>query len=144
MNENIDLIKILKDVPKGTILYSPIFGKVKLDGVHNFVSGEVATVIIKDGERVDFKKGGELFVYDYGEKECLLFPSKEQRDWSKFKFITTFKENEPIMCYNDVDGWVLRTATGVGYDIYGRKRDYSFIEKIRVSEFDFENQCKKK
>ena len=30
MNENIDLTKILKDCPKGTKLYSPVFGKVEL------------------------------------------------------------------------------------------------------------------
>ena len=144
MNENIDLTEILKDVPKGIPFWSSIYGEVKLDGVHHFAVGDIVIVIAKDGERIEFKKGGELFDRDYGTKECLLFPSKEQRDWSKFKFITTFKENEPIMCYNDVDGWVLRTATGVNDDVYGRKRDCSFIERIRVSDFDFENQCKKK
>lgn len=30
MNENIDLTKILKDCPKGTKLYSTIFGDVEL------------------------------------------------------------------------------------------------------------------
>ena len=33
MNENIDLTKILKDCPKGTKLYSPIFGDVIYEGI---------------------------------------------------------------------------------------------------------------
>lgn len=30
MNENINLVEILKDCPKGTKLYSPLFGEVTL------------------------------------------------------------------------------------------------------------------
>ncbi len=35
MNENIDLTKILKELPKGTKLYSPLFGEVYLTEVSN-------------------------------------------------------------------------------------------------------------
>ena len=33
MNENIDLTKILKDCPKGTKLYSTIYGVVRFDEI---------------------------------------------------------------------------------------------------------------
>ena len=35
MNENLNLVEILKDCPKGIKLYSTIFGKVKFSHVEN-------------------------------------------------------------------------------------------------------------
>lgn len=81
MNENIDLTKILKDCPKGTKLYSTIYGEVEFDRIkegdeYSIIftteSGSVATVT-SDGKH-----------YNYFDGDCTLFPSKEQRDWSKF------------------------------------------------------------
>ena len=80
MNENIDLTKILKDCPKGTKLYSTIFGEVEFDHIHN----GSCTVGYKTntGRNFDVSYEGKFFFFFYGE--CTLFPSKEQRDWSKF------------------------------------------------------------
>lgn len=81
MNENIDLTKILKDCPKGTKLYSSTFGEVefqyiKLDLVYPIV------VKLKNGVVEKLTPNGALFSNYDGE--CILFPSKCQRDWSKF------------------------------------------------------------
>ena len=82
MNENIDLTKILKDCPKGTKLYSIIYGVVEFDKIDEFdrtypisfkVDADLFSTVTSDGKR--FK--------DFDD-ECTLFPSKEQRDWSKF------------------------------------------------------------
>lgn len=83
MNEKIDLTKILKDCPAGTKLYSTIFGDVKFS--HIFNDSDYPVVL-------HTYNGGVTFVTKYGkhnidyekEGECVLFPSKEQRDWSKF------------------------------------------------------------
>ena len=83
MNENIDLTKILKDCPAGTKLYSTIYGDVKFS--HIFKDSDCPIVL-------HTYKGGVTFVTKHGrhnvdyenEGECTLFPSKEQRDWSKF------------------------------------------------------------
>ena len=80
MNENIDLTKILKDCPKGTKLYSPIFGEVDFERIRS--DDENAIVITKGYVTASFTKEG--FYYADLSEECLLFPSKEQRDWSKF------------------------------------------------------------
>ena len=81
MNENIDLTKILKNCPKGTKLYSTIFGAVEfcyIDESDKYpiklnVEGECDGSVTADGKHyVDFNG------------ECTLFPSKEQQDWSKF------------------------------------------------------------
>ena len=80
MNKNIDLTEILENCPKGFELYSPICGSCEFDGF-NFKN--VVRVTHKDGSFYTFTKEG--YLYDgYDDAECLLFPSKDQRDWSKF------------------------------------------------------------
>ena len=81
MNENLNLIAILKDCPEGTKLYSTVFGEVELDYVIN--GGEYPINVLAKGDTDSFTKDGRLFSDKEGE--CVLFPSKEQRDWSKFK-----------------------------------------------------------
>ena len=82
MNENLNLAEILKDCPKGTKLYSPIYGDVEL--VKVIQSDEYPIQIKLNNNSTDeFTKEGRIFE-DYNG-ECMLFPSKDQRDWSKFK-----------------------------------------------------------
>ena len=86
MNENLNLVEILKDCPKGTKFYSSIYGEVEvaiLDDdkypVRVFCPTVTQGIIIplchlsKDGKYNNQFNG-----------ECTLFPSKDQRDWSKF------------------------------------------------------------
>ena len=85
MNENLNLAEILKDCPKGTKLYSPIYGDVEL--VKVYLNDNAYPIEIKIGKSsemiVDITNNGRLLGDFPGE--CVLFPSKEQRDWSKFK-----------------------------------------------------------
>ena len=86
MNENLNLVEILKNCPKGTKLYSPLFGEVEFQGVTGGATFPVIfpiTVSMKDGNTYNFTLEG--LAYTRYEGECLLFPSKDQRDWSKFK-----------------------------------------------------------
>ena len=81
MNKNIDLTKILKDCPKGTEFYSCIYGKVRFDCLQ---SCEYPVLIMRgDGLYASFSRVGKYT--DAPDSECCLFPSKEQRDWSKFE-----------------------------------------------------------
>lgn len=82
MNENIDLIKILKDCPKGTKFYSTLYGEVEFEKIKK--ESEYPIVIItKHGNNSDIKSDGRYYG-EYDDGECTLFPSKDQRDWSKF------------------------------------------------------------
>ena len=80
MNENLDLTKILKNCPKGTKFYSPVWGEVSFYKIHEkeIYIIEISTI---DGYKCLTKEGYYINVDD---AECILFPSKEQRDWSKF------------------------------------------------------------
>lgn len=84
MNENINLVEILKDCPKGTKLYSPIFGEGEFLRINNDDDSFPIVVISEGGVPNCFDATGKNY-YSHNEAECLLFPSKEQRDWSKFK-----------------------------------------------------------
>ena len=80
MNENIDLTKILKDCPKGTKLYSIIYGEVKFSYIN--LSIYLIKFETKNGNINSVTLNGRHHYECNGE--CTLFPSKEQRDWSKF------------------------------------------------------------
>ena len=87
MNENIDLSKILKGCPVGTEFYHVVYGKVWFDDILNGDSDEYCfiTFSLYDESHTIIsitKKGTFSMRYD---GECLIFPSKDQRDWSKFE-----------------------------------------------------------
>ena len=84
MNENLNLVEILKDCPKGTKLYSTVFGEVELEKISNDENDKYPIFIRLHDNTIDdvAKDGRYIGIYD---GECVLFPSKDQRDWSKFK-----------------------------------------------------------
>ena len=79
MNENLNLVEILKDCPEGTKLYSPVFGEVEFKGINHIIGPIVVTTNIGSDECLT----SDGKIYTLYNSECLLFPSKEQRDWSK-------------------------------------------------------------
>lgn len=82
MNENLNLVEILKDCPKGTKLYSTIYGDVEFESINEDKSHPII-VRIDDDHTECFSIDGKIYSFYYGE--CVLFPSREQRDWDKFK-----------------------------------------------------------
>ena len=82
MNENIDLRRILKDCPKGMKLYSIAYGEVRFEKITK--SGALPILVrINEEHTESFTADGRMYSNYNGE--CTLFPSKDQRDWSKFK-----------------------------------------------------------
>lgn len=83
MNENLNLVEILKYCPKGTKLYSPIYGDVEfLQVLADSKVDYQIDVKLSDNTIDSFTKDGRINAEYKGE--CLLFPSRDQRDWSKF------------------------------------------------------------
>ena len=82
MNENIDLTKILKNCPEGWEFYSPFMGDVKFYEVDQKVNTVV--VILKSGGLCDFNEDGTIELEGITSDEIMLYPSRDQRDWSKF------------------------------------------------------------
>ena len=114
MNENIDLTEILKDCPAGTKLYSTIFGDVKFS--HIFKDSGYPIIL-------HTYNGGVTFVTKYGkhnidyenEGECVLFPSKKQRDWSKFVAPWYKKEKFDPKTLKPFDKIIARVEGGIWF-----------------------------
>lgn len=83
MNENLNLVEILIDCPKGTKLYSMVHGEVEFVECNYIPDSPVIIVKLKDKVYDSYTSQGLLNRFYDGE--CILFPSKDQRDWSKFK-----------------------------------------------------------
>ena len=85
MNENLDLTKILKDCPKGTKLWHTVYGEVEFNNISNNVEADKPYLVFftKRGNTIGSVTTDGRMSERY-DGECVLFPSKDQRDWSKF------------------------------------------------------------
>ena len=99
MNENIDLTKILKDCPMGWKFYSSVYGDVEFVEIYSkpvlcnprpredewlgqeIHDSEHPILFDADGFEHRVSSRGEMIK---GAGECTFFPSRDQRDWSKF------------------------------------------------------------
>lgn len=111
MEQKLNIAEILKDKPVGLKLYSSTFGYIKFNGVHKdkvYFSSEDTNVH-------SVKPNGKM--YDSGE--CIIFPSKKMRDWSKF----TWKKGD-----------VLTNSSGfkVFFDKWVNEDYTKFLGKIKV------------
>ncbi len=78
--KDFDIYEILKGMPDGTPLYTPLCGNVEFTSVAaDKENAEAIWTENKNGE-CSFNKNGKWM----NGGEVLLFPSKEMRDWSKF------------------------------------------------------------
>lgn len=78
----------LKNIPEGTKLYSPIFGDVTFEDIDSLY----IKVLDSSNTVREFYFDGRL----YSEGECMLFPSKENRDWKTFTYCP-FKNGDVII-----------------------------------------------
>ncbi len=85
-NKKLNLCEILKDCPKGTKLYSTVFGEVQFDGISKDKEDKSFPIMVSKPDNEAFftiRPNGCLTTFE--DAECCLFPSKENRDWSTFK-----------------------------------------------------------
>ena len=82
MNENLDLTKILEGCPKGIAFYHTVYGTVLFDSIDLDSEYPIRFIVGKKAINNITKSG--LAISDY-KGECVLLPSKDQRDWSKFE-----------------------------------------------------------
>lgn len=85
MNENLDLVKILRNCPKGTKLNSQLYGEVIFFGLFSDSITEAIEVRLSNGSHLYYTKYGVPHgISNSSIARCDLFPSENQRDWSKF------------------------------------------------------------
>lgn len=126
--KDLNLVEILENAPKGTKLYSPIFGECELDYIR-----DNKIYILSDHGSEHFYTNGN-YLNDCGE--CLLFPSRENRDWSTFKIE---KEEESIK----VGDYLRQKGTGDLYkvtDIDEKGNKLCYLKKLTYNGTTEERQ----
>lgn len=147
METKINVAKILKDKPKGTKLYSSACGKCELKAADDKsfkVSFYSSKFGFMNGGEGTFDKNGNL----YDDGECVVFPSKEMRDWSKFAwkrgdvlisdcgFVCIFKEwaSDDYTRFNGCYFDGMPNAETAKYSKLDNNTAYGYIREI-------ENRC---
>ena len=107
MNENLNLVNILKECPRGTKLYSTIHGEVKFEEIKNgdkypirFYYRDIDDERYIDGVTDD---GRHKFRFC---GECTLFPSKDQRDWLQFNIESEMVDGEVYYAKTNLVEWI--------------------------------------
>lgn len=118
MNENIDLTKILKDCPSGTKLYSTILGEVELYKIEEDEDYPIVIETMTDQRFRLAQDGRHSSIFD---GECTLFPSKDQRDWSKFVPPCKFTDGDIVATSSGSQVFILERVEndGKGYCYIG-------------------------
>ena len=112
MNENIDLTKILKDCPEGTEFWSDNYGKVWFKYINKFNDHPIF-VICTNGSTTSYTKEGWCNI-DF-PASCLLWPSKDCRDWSKFTAPWYKKERFDPKTLKPFDKIIARVEGGIWF-----------------------------
>ena len=90
MNENIDLTKILEGCPEGAKLWSPVVGECYFEYIEK-TNDEPIILSYRDNTRnyvLRLSSEGKYlspYASNIEDVDICVFPSKEQRDWSKFE-----------------------------------------------------------
>ena len=124
--KDIDIYEILKGMPDGTPLYTPLCGNVEFTSVTaDKEKAEAIWTENKDGE-YSFNKNGRWM--EGGE--VLLLPSKEMRDWSKF-----FKKGDVLVHRN---GDIHVIFEGFKDNRYTRFKGKHYLWKERFEDYNKE------
>ena len=122
--EPLDLTKILKGC-EGQTFYCTILGEVTLDIILDNRKCPIEVSSVNTGSFTSITKEGFYFNSEFGE--CILFPSKENRDWSTFKPKIPF--DTPVMVSNNGTHWKLKKYNEILQNTY----------IVPVDRFDFSN-----
>ena len=141
MNENINLVEILKDCPKGTKFYSSVYGELIYSSMYtDSPSPKIYFIDENNRSIVGYYRDGRLHAT---KGECTIFPSKDQKDWSKFtapwlkkerfdpKTLTAF--DKVLVRYDSVKGqW---RCTLFSHIIENEKIPYRFVTSNNAYEY---------
>lgn len=134
--KKINIADKLKHCKKGTKLYSPLFGEVEFENVDD----KIEIITHTDEEEIYkafFEKDGKYYII-YKDAECLLFPSKDNRDWNNFQIL---KSGHRVMVSDDAHDWCLRLYVTDNKTIHFNSDDdkdeitWKYI--VPVEDFDF-------
>lgn len=129
MNKNINLVDILKDCPRGTKLYSIMYGVVEFEQIKYDKDYPIVFkykgkdgIYYEDTTTID----GKFNINSVGE--CTLFPAKDQRDWSKFNIRSELVDGKIYFCKTEFNEWIY---------IYKKNNTFETNHYVAVLNYNF-------
>lgn len=110
-----NIAEILQHCPKGMALYSPLFGEVKLIDA----SPQLGIIVEKtdeDGVKYSYTFSTKGVFFSVRGAECLLFPSKSQRDWTSFRL--PVKNGDIMMTREGKRAFIVKGEKGGAISVY--------------------------
>lgn len=124
--QKLNLCEILKYCPQGETFWSPMLGDVKLFDINQ--KSKMVDVESESGETWDINADGTITFGNVTSPEIMLYPSREQRDWTKVKYEKKLPKTWEEFCKN-----------------YPRKKDEAYFDmgsQIFIFPQDYEYRSK--
>lgn len=128
-----NLIEILKDVPRDTKLYSPMFGDVFL--------------VLALGDSISVHHGNPNYTHEFNKEgkysehgECMLFPSRENRDWNTFNI---FRKGDILVAYGS-GIFIYNGITNNELDTLGAICGINGLNRLVIKYISTDRWCSKK
>ena len=132
METKINITTILKDKPKGTKLYSTVHGECTFEAITDEIF-KIHFCTSKFG----LMQAGECTLIKFGnmfdDGECIIFPSKEMQDWSKF----AWKKGDILVSRDKNIHLIFEKFIDDTYTIFVGKHCY---EKDYRNEYNYERR----
>ena len=132
METKINIATILKNKPKGTKLYSTVHGKCTFEAITDEIF-KIHFCTSKFG----LMQAGECTLIKFGnmfdDGECIIFPSKEMQDWSKF----AWKKGDILVSRDKNIHLIFEKFIDDTYTIFVGKHCY---EKDYRNEYNYERR----
>lgn len=126
--KELNLVEILRDKPKDTPVWSPIFG----EGLLKEICDDCILVETRKKSEWHFAVNGHTYSYpDAGE--LMLFPSEYMRDWEKYQWKKgDILYTSDARMYAMFDGWVGKDYTefNTTYNYYDAPDEYFGAEEV--------------
>lgn len=137
MENKINIAEILRDMPKGTKLYSPLFGKCEFEGLCDDDKYPI-TIRTHNTTVTTYEALTEYGCYfsEFEDTDTALFPSAKMRSWDKFFKRGDVVFNEPSGLVAIFDGWVGDDYTEFNTTI-NRIKNGDFWGEEEVCETEF-------
>lgn len=135
--EKINIANKLRHCKKGTKFHHLMFGEVEFNNItdDNYICFVTTD---KHGNKADYYVNiYATYDDDYPNGECLLFPSKDNRDWNDFQIL---EEGHRVMCSHLGDFWELRDYikdNETNYDPDDNRMSNKWKYIVPVEDFDF-------
>ena len=134
MEQNINIAEILKDKPIGTSLWSMILGKCTLRRVDNDDKYPVS-VDSKNARYSGCYSCKGRCIEEAKDSECILFPSKRMRSWSRFAWkkgdVLVNQERDAHIVFEKFTDYAYTTFIGKYYNV---DKGYSSVCRIAVTK----------